>query len=236
MHHRILLSASVLAILLAGCTSVNKIAEYEFEGRTMAVVAPYSPPPEIYTESPEAPETEENEDRGGFLNALASIAEVATDVAQAFTEVDAQAKLDSAAAMVDVSLLVATGMEEAAARYLNVERTDDVNAADYLLEVNINRHGIFSGAGYDQSLSYVIEAEPELLDNRTGEVIWRRNVEEQFPFTEGSESRTLANLDNTVALSQLTVDQLAAMLEQLSGQASREIVRELSDDIRDARN
>lgn len=226
------------SFLGSGCTSVNKIAEYEFEGKSMAVIAPYSPPPEIYTESPTAPATEEKKEQGGFLNTLSRIAEVATDVAQAFTEVDAQAKLDSAAAIVDVSMLVAEGMQDAAARYLSVQKIDDVNQADLLLEVNIKRHGIYSGAGYDQGLSYVLEAEPELLDNMTGEVIWRRNVKETFPFTstDASTSRTLSSLDNAVTLSQLTVDQLAAMLESMAADSAREIVRKLSEDIRDARN
>lgn len=225
----------VFAFASAGCSSVNKLAEHNYEGKTMAVTAPFAPRPEIFTDDPA--DTSENTERSGsrLMRTLAAVAEVASEVAEAFTAADAQAKLDSAAVIVDVSATVADGMKDEAIRYLNVVGTDDANAADYVLEVNIEKHGIFSGTNYDSRLEYRLEAKPVLMDNQTGEIIWRRTVKQDYPFTEGSTSRTLARTGNAIALSELTVDELALVLESMANDAARDIARKLSEDIRDAK-
>ncbi len=230
----VLLTIVVLAFAWAGCSGVNKLAEHDYEGKTMAVTAPLAPRPEIFTDNPA--DDEDVPRRGNrLMRTLAAVAEVASEVAEAFTAADAQAKLDSAAVLVDVSAMVADGMKDAAIRYLNVVGTGDANAADYVLEVNIEKHGIYSGSNYDQRLEYRLEAKPVLMDNRTGEVIWRRTVKQDYPFTEGSTSRTLARTGNAIALSELTVDELALVLESMANDAARDIARKLSDDIRDAK-
>lgn len=230
----LLFAIVVIAFASAGCSGVNKLADHDYEGKTMAVTAPLAPRPEIFTDDPA--DDEDAPRRGNrLMRTLAAVAEVASEVAEAFTAADAQAKLDSAAVLVDVSATVADGMKDAAIRYLNVVGTGDAHAADYVLEVNIEKHGIYSGSNYDQRLEYRLEAKPVLMDNRTGEVIWRRTVKQDYPFTEGSTSRTLARTGNAMALSELTVDELALVLESMANDAARDIARKLSDDIRDAK-
>ena len=116
--------ACILLLTMAGCTSVNRIAEYDFKDKTLAVTAPRSPQPDVFDELPDEPVASNDEEKKkGALSALATLAEIATGVAKAFTAEDARARLDSASARVNVAGLIVDGIREKTARYLGATPT-----------------------------------------------------------------------------------------------------------------
>ncbi|MEX0746951.1 MAG: hypothetical protein WD275_03050 [Rhodothermales bacterium] len=235
--HRSATLACIIVLSIAGCTSVNRISEYDFKDKTLAVTAPRSPRPDVFDELPDEPiTTDTGEKKKGALSALASLAEIATGVAKAFTAEDARARLDSASMQVDVAGLIVDGIRDKTARYLGATPTDDENAADYVVEIRIERHGIYAGESYTGEMKYILDADVVMLDNLTGREVWKRKMKERIPFTSGSTSSILSNLEGAVALSNVTVDQLVGALEALSDETSTSITRKLSRDIEKARS
>ena len=104
---------TALLLAFAGCTGINKIGEYDFADRTLAVTAPMAPPPTIITYTPTPTGTtdtakEEKKEKKSFW---AQVADVGTKVIEAGAEVardlsayDVQSRLDSAATGIDESL------------------------------------------------------------------------------------------------------------------------------------
>ena len=221
---RLYLATSVLAL---GACGGHHLADYDFHNRTIAVVPLGAPTPEIWT-GDHSINTEQN--------ALITVIEAGSAVAVHLEARRARARLDSAATRIDMDERMAEQTLERSARYLGTRRIDDVDAADYVMEIDVQRFGI-DATGNTATL--FVEGEAILLDGRTGREIWNQEVQawdQLTPSINGPGAGAAGSVLTAAALSTMTAAEYERILEQLADYAADVMTQELREDLRDARD
>lgn len=213
------------AVLLAGCGASHHLSEYAFAGRPLAVVDTGTPAPVLLT-------------GGSDVDAddpLGAVIEAGSRAAEEVEGRRARARLDSAAARLDVGRLMGGRIQERAARYLGSSRADDADASEFLLEVDVDSYGIDARGGDDALL--FVRAEAVLLETATGREIWSSVVRGRDRLTP-----SLAGLDRVPGgavtagvLSSLGVDDFERILRQVVEVSADAVTDRLRSDLREAR-
>lgn len=227
-RHRLasILPVSAGALLLGACGGGHRLADYDFASRSLAVVYPAPPAPELRTGS---------YDTGDAEDPLAAVVQAGSRIARDVEARKARARVDSAARRVDPVGRMASRTEERASRYLGTRAVRDDVGADYLLEVDLRRFGI---EAYSSGPAYLfVDAEAVLLDARSGYEIWSRKVVSRDRLTPAVRDGGHVPVDLVTAgvLTTLSVDELEGMLERLADYASDVITGELREDLREVR-
>lgn len=227
-------SATLVAALLAlpavlgACASANTLHEYDYGGRTLAVVSDIPPRPEVLS----GPH---------FLGGLSGdpVRDIVRAGARVVREVEAQAvqeRLDEAAQRIDVGYVLEDNTLERSARYLGADALDGIPEADFLLEIVVVEYGIDAEA-WEAAAHFYIEADAALLHAESGSEIWRAEIGARDPigpavFGGPSEVRDIVT---AASLATLSVDEAVLMLESLADFSARVITDRLRDDLREAR-
>src|SRR6476469_8928041 len=160
-----------------GCGGGHHLAEYPFASRTLAVVYIAPGSPELLTSY---------YDLSSSQNPITAVVRAGADVAREREGRRANARLDSAAARIDIPTVLAQRTLERASRYLGTRPIKDENQADYLMEVRMGRFGINAKA--DEAAYLFTFAESVLIDRRTGREIWNVNIHGRDRLTPYVES------------------------------------------------
>ena len=218
---------TALPLILGACGG-HHLADYDFRGRTIAVVPLGAPSPEIWT----------GDHTIDSQNPLIAVIEAGSAVAVHLEGRRARARLDSAATRVDMEERMAEQALERGARYLGTRRIDDVNAADYVLEIDVQRFGINASGG--SSATLFVEGEAVLIDGRSGREIWNQEVsawDQLTPTVSGPAAAGAAGgVLTAAALTRLTVTDYERILEQLADYTADVMTDELREDLRDVRD
>lgn len=210
---RPLLLAALVAVglLAAGCAAPHRLDEVDLGGRTVAVIAAV-PPAGVVT--------------GPWPMTNRQVAPPPGPIRRRYdAALRGQARLDSAAARVDVAGIVARRALVGAARTLNFRPTDDPRTADFVLDVRLLDYGFYARS-FSRPIVFSAEAEVVLVERATEEVIWRRRVREREPVSPevfGREGRRLTAGD----LATLSAGEMALGLERLTALAADRIVERL---------
>lgn len=217
--------AALTLLATAGCGG-HHLADYDFAGRTVAVVYFATPSPHLRTGGGYGAVADSDDPVGAVLVAGGRIArEVAAR--------KARTRLDSAAASMDLSARMAERTLERASRYLGARPVEDRDAADFLLEVDIRDMGL--DARRDRAYLFV-KGEAVLLNARTGREIWDADISGYDALTPDMvDTPGLGDVLTAGALSTLTVAELERVLGRLADYAADRIARELRGDLRDTR-
>ena len=219
------IALAVLPVALGACGG-HHLADYDFRGRTIAVVPLGAPSPEIWT----------GDHTIDSQNPLIAVIEAGSAVAVHLEGRRARARLDSAATRVDMEERMAEQALERGARYLGTRRIDDPNAADYVLEIDVMRFGI-NASGGDATL--FVEGEAVLIDGRTGREIWNQEVDawdQLTPTISGPGSSAAGGVLTAAALTSITVADYERILQQLADYTADVMTDELREDLRDVRD
>lgn len=220
-------AAVAIAASLAGCGGGHHLAEYPFTNRTLAVVYLAPPAPELLTSY---------YDLGNSQNPIEAVVRGAADVAREREGRRAQARLDSAAARIDIPTVLAQRTLQRASRYLGTRPITDENQADYLMEVRMERFGINAKA--DEATYLFTFAEAVLIDRRTGREIWNVNVhgrDRLTPYVQSS-SPIPGSVIAAGTLGSVRVADFQNALNELMDYSSTLITNELRAALRDVRN
>lgn len=214
-------AAVAVAVSLVGCGGGNRLGDYTYTGRSLAVVYDFPPHPEVLTGSyfPGHPRDPVH----AILRAGSRIA----------TEIEARrvrGRLDSAATLVDVSQRVAERTSERATRYLRTELIEQEEGADFVFEVHIRDYGI-DAEEWEAAAHFFVDAEVALLAGEDGRLIWKTSVRERDPIAPAIFGRrsTVRNVVTAAALANLSVEDIARALEQLADYSADRITRQLRD-------
>jgi hypothetical protein len=212
----------LVVVVLAGCGG-NRLADYDFPGRSLAVVYFNAPPPDLRS--------------GGYDlqtdDPLGAVVAAGGRIAREVQARRARARLDSAATRLDLAARMADRTLERASRYLGTRAVENRQEADYLLEVDIRSLGL--DARSDEAYLFV-SGEAVLLDARTGTEIWDADVRGWDPVTPSLvDDPALGDIVTAGALGTLTVGEFERLLGRLADYAADRIARELRGDLRDAR-
>ena len=219
------LAFALLATMMA-CGGKHHLEEYRFSQRTLGVSFIEPPVAELkhgwYDVDP-----------GG--SALQNVVQAGAKVAKELEARKALSRLDSAERAVDLTELLANGTAQRASRYLGTSAATDVDAADYVLEIQMREFGIDARSNHATYL--YSRAEAVLLDRRSGRESWRKKVrgsDRLTPFIVGTMDAPSA-IFTAATLHTVSVAQFQQALEQLVVHTSNHIANELRADLRDAR-
>ncbi len=218
--------ASAIVSFLAACGGGHHLAEYPFASRTLAVVYIAPPSPELLTSY---------YDLSNSQNPIEAVVRAGADVAREREGRRANARLDSAAARIDIPAVLAQRTLERASRYLGTRPTTDEGQADYLMEVRMESFGINAKA--DEASYLFTYAEAVLLDRRTGREIWNVNIHSRdrlTPYVQ-SNSPIPGSVIAAGTLGTVSVADFQGALNQLMDYSSNLITDELRAALRDVR-
>jgi hypothetical protein len=218
--------ATTIVSLLAACGGGHHLAEYPFASRTLAVVYIAPPSPELLTSY---------YDLSNSQNPVEAVVRAGADVAREREGRRASARLDSAAARIDIPAVLAQRTLERASRYLGTRPTTDESQADYLMEVRMERFGI--NAKEDEASYLFTFAEAVLLDRRTGREIWNVNIHSRdrlTPYVQ-SNSPIPGSVIAASTLGSVSVADFQGALNELMDYSSNSITDELRAALRDVR-
>lgn len=223
-----ILLTGIVALVASGCGGRHHLGEYDFRGHSLAVVPLPAPSPELYTGSHDI----------NSENPVIAVIEAGSAVAVGLEARRARARLDSAAANVDIERRIADQALVRASRYLGARAVDDERAADFLLEIDVQQFGIDASGGGAATL--FVEGEAILIDGASGREIWSREVsawDEITPSVGGIEGVAAAGgILTAAALTRITVEEYQRVLEQLADYTADVMTEELREDLRDVRD
>ena len=220
---RVALGAIIL--LAAGACGGHHLADYDFVDQSLAVVYFTAPAPRVWT--------------GGYDvegdSPLEMVVSAGGRVAREVEARRAQARLDSAAARVDLAGRMADRTLERASRYLGTRAVEDGAEADYLLEVDIRHFGL---SARRNGAYMVVDGEAVLLDGRTGREIWDADVTGSDRVTPGvwGSPDAVGDVVTASVLSQISVEEFEQIVTALTDFVADRIGRELRSDLRGVRD
>lgn len=223
-------STAVLAaaVIVVGCSNKQRLGQYDFRSRTLAVATIAPPHPEIFS--------------GLYLDVdhtrpIQSILRVGSTIARNVAVEGARERLDSAATAVNVADRIGARVLDGAARHLRTRPVADGSSADYELEIRIERYGIVASSWTSQAY-FQLEADLWLLDGATGRRIWREDVNATdvvSPVIVGPDARTVGGVVTAYTIANMSAAEIQQVLEGLSDFAADFLVEELAESLDDAR-
>jgi hypothetical protein len=201
-----------------------RIAEYDFRGRTLAVVPVAPPHPEVLT--------------GSALNVdpddgLRSLLNVGTAIAREASAHRMRPRLDSASTRVDVSGRMAARTLEHSARQLRavpVSEPSPEDVIDFELELRIRQYGIVASS-WSEGAYFIIDGDMLLLDGASGRLIWRTTVQARDPVRTTSvysNEHAVNEAVTAAALAGMSVEEIERALESLADFSADVMVRRLA--------
>ena len=225
---RTLAGALIVVIASIGaCGGGHHLSEYPFSSRTLAVVYIAPPAPVLLTSY---------YDLRSSQNAVEAVVRAGADAVKEREGRRASARLDSATARIDIPAVLAQRTLTRASRYLGTRPITDENAADYLMEVRMDRFGINAKA--DEAAYLFTYSEAVLLDRRTGREIWNMRVHGRDRLTPyvASSNGIPGTVITASTLGSVSVADFQGALNQLMDLSSNVITNELRAALRDVRN
>jgi hypothetical protein len=224
-----LLLAAVLAAAALGCSGTNRLREVDLRGRTVAVVAAIPPHPRVQAGDPAEAAVDPYDPVGSAIR-------IGTAAAKYHEARRAQARLDSAVALVDVADRIARRVLLDGAEHVGFDPVSRPTDADFLLDLRIYDYSLVADS-FEGATFFALEGDVLLLDPDDGRTLWARSVREREVLDAALFGLPPAagNVVTARALSQLTEEEMAAGLERLADYVAGRIVDRLRADYLDSR-
>ena len=216
-------------IVLAGCSNSNRLHNYDFDDQKVAVIANIPPRPAVFSDLAYDARVHPDDPVGSVFRAGTAIAK-RTQARQA------QARMDSALAHIDVAERIAERSLLGSARYLGYRPVNYPDAADFILDIRVIDYGLVADS-WDAAVQFEIDAEMFLLDRHTRKPIWKHHLRTVEPLSSAplGLGATFGNVFTASALSKLTAEEMALAIEHLADYTADRLVIALRDDFYDSR-
>lgn len=215
-------AAAAAILLLASCTTVNNLDKYRIEDASLAADMRVPPEPTLAIDYSV---------RIDSKNPIGTALSVGTTIIKASEAQKAEALMREALQNVDLPAIVLKESSQWCASALDARLAGRGQKADYLLDLDIREYGIqASSPGSAVSLHMRLTA--TLFHNRSGEIVWRRNIQVDDPASPQmfGVGHIVGNIVTAGALANLSVPQLEDGFENLALESARSIVRRLERD------
>lgn len=200
------------------------IAEYDFRGRTLAVVPIAPAHPEVLTGS----SLDVDPDDG-----LRTLLNVGSTIAREASAHRLRPRLDSASTRVNVVERMAGRTLEHSARHLRavpLEEDGPDDVIEFELELRIRNYGI-EASSWTSGAYFMIDADMLLLDGSSGRLIWRTAVAARDPVRTTSVATNDQAINEAVtaaALANMSTAEIERALESLADFSADVMVRRLA--------
>lgn len=233
VQHRLVapatLSLSLFAVMFAsGCSNKQRLGEYDFRQRTLAVATIAPPHPDVFSSLYVDIDTSEP---------IRAVLSVGSGIARNVAVEGAKARVDSAAAAFDLSERMSARILDGASRHLRTTPITDNRLADYEIEVRIERYGLTASSWTSQAY-FTLDADLWLLDGATGRRIWKSGVhatDAVSPVVFGPDGRAIGGVVTAISIANMPASEMQQVLEGLADFAADWLVNELADALDDAR-
>jgi ABC-type uncharacterized transport system auxiliary subunit len=215
------------ALLLTGCTTVNRLSDFNFRGASLATRMRTPPQPRMDVSYHVTLDKR---------NVVFSALSVVTNMAKAAQAQHAENAMNDALASVDVPGIVLRESASACAYALDARLEDQGFGADYLLDLDIQEWGVRADSpGSAVELSMRLTA--SLVRSFDHELIWQRSFTVRDPaspsmFGLGQIADTMVS---ATVLSNMTAFELEGGFRQLAEKSARTVARLLEKDLSRAR-
>lgn len=227
----VVLHGTLLLPMTAGllaCGPNHHLAEYDFRGAAVAIVAVQTPSPEVFSD------LDLSFDRNDILG---SAIRVGTGIAREATIEDFRRKVDTAAANVDVPGRMAERTLDATSRYLRATPVASSREVDFEFELRIETYG-FVADDWDSRAYLSLEGDLLLLDGASGRIVWSTHVTATNPVQSTSVSTNVPGVGSVataISLSRMSREEIEGELETLADVAADALVRQFAEDLDEAR-
>jgi len=221
-----LIAAGTLS--LASCATVNRLAEFDVQGRTLAVEMRTAPEPRMEVQY---------RITFDFSNPIGTAINWGSNIAKAANAEHVDSLMRQALEVVDVPGMVRDESYETSLTVLGAEREDDPGSAEYLMDFDIHTWGV-RASSWTSAVSLRMELTASLRSNAEKTVVWRRDIDverQATPAMFGLDS-TLSNFVSADALASLSEEDLQNGFDALARDTALAISRALQDDLDDARD
>jgi hypothetical protein len=222
-----LVLVSALVLMALSCGASHRLKEYTFKGLTVAALIS-APQPQVFADSFLEIDTE---------NLVATALRIGTTIAKDATADEAQERLNAAMEEVNVPEIIRHGTLNRCSQYLQLRPVEDSGEADFLLDLYVHYYGI-DAESWDAGVYFEIKMDVALLDNNTGQEIWKTCVDERQPVTRGLfllGSLAADNVFSAIALSQISEEEMAVGFQHLSEDTAEKVIRRLRRDYHESR-
>ena len=214
----------LIALTALGCSSSNRLREVDLRDATVAVVAAIPPHPRVQSGDPSEAAIDPYDPVGSAIR-------VGTAVNKLREAREAQARLDSAIARVDIADHIARRVLLDSADLIGFEPVSDPDQAEFILDLRVYDYSLiadsFEGATY-----FALEADVLVLDPMRGRQLWKRSIRERevLDATLFGLPAAAGNIVTARALSRLSEEEMAEGLERLADYVAGRIVERLQHD------
>ncbi len=163
---------SLSVLLLAGCGSVNRLGEHQFDGRTLAVVAAIPPAPVVFSELLASAGVYPHHPYGRRV----AYGGPARGEKRAVDRLEK--RLRAAAKQVDVPAALAAETYKVVSERLGSTRVANPKAADYVLDVRVMSYGLHLRTARARGFLFV-DAEVMLIERASSEVVWKEMMQNE---------------------------------------------------------
>jgi hypothetical protein len=223
-----IVALTLVVAAASACSNKQRLPQYDFRNRSLAVVTTAPPYPEILG-------TGISRARGGG-DALETVLNVSSALALEVSAHRAMPKLRAAATSVNVRDRMGERVLEVAARHLRAVPVWTPGTSDYEIEIRIYRYGITSSS-WNSGASFLIDAELFLLDGPSGRRIWKSHVRSTSPVRPllSSGEPAVDGAVSALALANMSTEEIQAQLELLADFSADRLLTALIDALDDTR-
>ncbi len=211
---------AVIALLTAGCTTVNNLDHYRFKGKTL----------EKNMRIPEVPEVDIDFSVKADINdPIGSIFSIGTNILKASEAAKVRKRMVNALSDVNIPGIVENEVYSGFISVLDLFPAE--GSAEYLLDMEIEEYGLFADSG--STVQFRMKLMARLYHNASRELVWRRRIhheEKASPYFFGFAD-PVDNVITAGVLSELSEERICEGFEKLAAEASRKTARKLEQDL-----
>jgi hypothetical protein len=218
--------AALGVLTLASCSTVNRLGDFEVQGRSMAAEMRLPPEPQMDVHY---------DIRIDLSNLIGTAINVGSNIAKAANADRVDSLMQQALQIVDVPGMVRDESYSTCLTVLGAQREDDPRAAEYLLDFDIHKWGVHASS-WTSGVSLRMKLTASLFSNTEKAIVWRRDIYVERAATPemfGLDS-TIGNFVTTAALASLSEEDLQNGFDELARDTALTISRTLQDDLYEA--
>jgi len=205
-----------------GCGTTNHLREYSFRDRTMVADMLTPPRPQVFTDSYSWFDQDDP---------VGSVLRVGTTIVKEVEASKTQARMDSALQKVDVPERIKSRALQRCAKILKYRPINDTDKAEFILDMEIRNYGI-DAKSWSAGTYFKIDMLVKIIDNESRALIWKRKIKEKQPISPEifGLGNAAENVISAVALSRLSVDEIATGFQHLADYTADRIAVRLQKD------
>ncbi|HRP01069.1 MAG TPA: hypothetical protein PLE30_00305 [Candidatus Kapabacteria bacterium] len=234
MHLKFYLTLFLSVIILASCSSVNNLKNYDLHGKKIyfdEIVGKDANTVRI-EEEPNY-DNNKSDNKNSTEKVLDAIGSIGTSIGKALTESDVRDKLDKNSNPKMVIDAISSGIEKTLVQYLNISAENNINGDyDFIVTTTLEELSLRSGTN---GVYISARAMCTITSRKDGKIVWQETETESVKLrsnsTYGADSKLLKNISQISSLASLSDGEIRNAITNAANEVGRSIANDLREDI-----